>query len=80
MWGRIEAHAGEVFTQKRGGEFRYRMIGNMVVPDRTNHQLPRSHFRTAYERMPVDGPGALGDLRGPSYLYAILTDPRIRGE
>jgi hypothetical protein len=49
----------------------------MVVPDRTNHQLPRSHFRTAYERMPVEGPGELNDLRGPSYLYAILTDPRI---
>jgi hypothetical protein len=26
----------------------------------------------------VSGPGALQDLQGPSYVYAILTDPRVR--
>ena len=28
--------------------------------------------------MPVDGPGALQDLRGPSYLFAVLMDERVR--
>jgi hypothetical protein len=26
----------------------------------------------------ADGPGQLQDLQGPSYLYAILTDARVR--
>jgi hypothetical protein len=28
--------------------------------------------------LPGSGPGDLQDLQGPSYVYAILTDPRVR--
>jgi hypothetical protein len=77
VWTRINSHAGETFRQVRGGEFRYRVEGDCVIPNRTNRQLPKSHFEKALRRMPVTGPGELQDLQGPSYLYAILTDPRI---
>lgn len=77
IWMSIERHAGETFTQRRGGEFRYRVATGCVLPDRTNRMLPRSHFEQAFVRMPVEGPGALQDLQGPSYIYAILIDPRI---
>lgn len=77
VWARIERHQGELFRQKRGGEFTYRIAYGAVLPDRTNRQLPRSHFEKAFERLPVEGPGELQDLQGPSYLYAILTDSRI---
>ena len=43
----------------------------------TNRLLPRSQFARAFERAPLGGPGQLQDLQGPSYLFAILTDPRI---
>lgn len=77
VWSRIQAHQGEVFHQVRGGEFSYSMSGQVVRPDRTNRLLPRSQFEKAFERFPVIGPGDLRNLQGPSYLYAILTDPRI---
>jgi hypothetical protein len=39
--------------------------------------LTRTQFQKAYERSPLQGPGQLQDLQGPSYLFAILTDPRV---
>ena len=77
VWQMIEALSGERFTQKRGAIFTYRVVGGQVVPDRTSHNIPRSHFEKALERWPVDGPGDLNDLRGPSYIYAVLADPRV---
>ena len=77
VWAQIEDLQGQEFRQKRGGRFSYKVVGGHVVPDRTNHQIPRSQFAKAFERWPVAGPGELQDLRGPSYLFAILSDHRI---
>jgi hypothetical protein len=77
VWGRIRSNEGEVFCQVRGGEFTYSIVGEAVLPDRTNRVLARSQFEQAHTRFPVEGPGELQDLQGPSYLYAILVDPRI---
>ncbi len=79
IWRRIVELEGEEFVQLRGGRFRFEIRGNALAPDRTNRLLPRSSFRQAIELMPVDGPGRLQHLQGPSYLYAILMDPRVRG-
>jgi len=76
-WARIEALEGAPFRQKMGKEFHYAIVHGCVVPDTTNHQLARSQFEKAWERRPIAGPGQLSDLRGPSFLFAILTDPRI---
>lgn len=78
VWSRVEAHAGEEFRTVRGLPFRYRVTSAHVVPDRTRYPLHRSQLETAYQHRPLSGPGQLNDLvRGPSYVYAILTDPRI---
>jgi hypothetical protein len=78
VWRRIEAHEGEQFQQKGGGKFTYKVESGCVVPNRTNRRLPRGHFERAYERGPLGGPGEVQDLQGHSYLYAILTDRRVR--
>lgn len=78
VWRRIEAHAGEAFEQVRGARFTYRVVGGHVMPDRTVQQIPRSHFAKALELVPLSGPGEIQHLRGPSYVYAILMDSRIR--
>jgi hypothetical protein len=78
VWQRIDAHAGERFEQIRGGEFTYEVRGGSVRPDRTNRALSRSQFEQAYALMPVENTAALQRLQGPSYLYAILMDRRIR--
>lgn len=79
IWARIQRHQTEPFRQVRGGVFTYAVAGNVVMPDRTDRLLARSQFERAFERLPVGGPGELSDLQGPSYLFAILTDPRITG-
>ena len=49
-----------------------------MVPDRTGYPLHVSQFRLAHDRMPLSGPGEINRLvRGPAYVFAILTDARI---
>jgi len=78
VWARIKAHEGETFRQIRGAEFSYTVVGAAVVPSRTRQNIPRSHFQEAIDLMPVRDTVPLQHLRGPSYLYAILMDQRIR--
>jgi len=77
VWDRIAALAGSEFVQKTGRVFTYTVTGNTIVPSTTNRVLARTQFQKAYARSPLHGPGQLQDLQGPSYLFAILTDPRV---
>ena len=82
IWERIEAHRGEEFRTVRGEPFSYDVHGNIVIPrpqkgKATARQLPRSDFEKAWARRPLSGPKQINDLPGPSYIYGILTDPRI---
>jgi hypothetical protein len=78
VWRRIEAHEGQVFRQMRGGEFTYAVTSSYLEPDRTNQKLPRAHFEEALALVPLENTTPVQHLRGPSYLYAILMDQRIR--
>lgn len=79
VWSRIEAHQGEMFYQMMGGEFIYIIDGGHVVPNRTNQQIPKSHFEKALGLLPLKNTVPLqSKFRGPSYIYAILMDKRIR--
>ena len=78
VWRRIEALEGEEFQQLRGARFTYAITGNVLVPSRTNRQLARSQFEKALNLMPVRNTVPLQHLQGPSYLYAILVDSRVR--
>jgi len=79
LWSRIVAHQGETFRQIRGGEFTYIVKGNAVYPDRTNRHIYRKNFEKALRRAPFANTVPLQDLQAPSYVYAIMTDPRIGG-
>ncbi len=78
VWRRIEAHAGETFRQIRGGEFMYTATSSYISPDRTSQNIPKAHFEKALELVPLSDTVQLQDLRGPSYIYALLMDRRIR--
>ena len=80
VWARILCCEGEIFIQKRGGQFSFGRKGETLNLSRTNQQVSRAVFEKAYERVPIDMPSRLNDLRAPSYLFAILMDPRIREE
>ena len=78
VWARIEAHAGEDFSQVRGATFSYEVRGSSLVPSRTKWNIPRAHFEKAWQLVPLKNTAAVQHLQGPSYLYAILMDKRIR--
>lgn len=78
IMSRIEAHAGEEFQQIRGGRFTYAVYGSYLTPDRTNQNIPISYFEKAVELLPLENTVPVQHLRGPSYIYAILMDRRIR--
>ena len=73
----MEALAGEEFTQILGGTFRYRVSGATLKPDRTNRSISRSQFEQAYQLVPFPNTSVLHQLQGPSYIYAIMMDPRV---
>jgi hypothetical protein len=78
IWQRITDHAGETFRQIRGGEFTYTVDHKSLRPDRTNWTIPKTHFDRALELVPLDNTRVVQHLFGPSYIYAVLMDPRIR--
>ncbi len=77
VWSQIEVLAGETFHTKTGKPFAYDCSRSVIHLRNTNRALPRSDFAKAMSRFPLPGPAALQDLQGPSYIYAILTDPRV---
>lgn len=80
VWYRIIAYSGAAFHPGRGRSFTYSVSGDTVYLDTTLKNLSRSQIAVALTRMPLSHPVQLSDLDGPSYMYAILTDPRITGE
>ena len=78
VWGRIMAHEGETFRQIRSQEFTYEVVSSVLRPSTTNQNLPKSAFADALDLVPLASTAPVQHLRGPSYLYAILMDARIR--
>ena len=56
------------------------IAGNSVKPDSVNRCIHVSQFEQALEFVPLHNTKPVQHLQGPSYLYAILMDDRIRGE
>lgn len=78
IWDRIAAHAGQTFHTITGLPFTYKIRRNGFYPSRTNYRISKADFREAYQWVPIEGPGAFNEIvRGPSYVWAVLHDPRI---
>lgn len=78
IWRRVVALEGETFTQIRGGEFTFKVIGTSLALDRTNQSIERKQLEEAVGLLPFETTVPLQHLRAPSYLFAILKDPRVR--
>lgn len=78
VWNRIAAVAGEEFRTIRGLPFSFELDRDSIIPNRTDYRLSRADFESAYEHVPISGPGRINDeVRGPSYIWAILHDRRV---
>lgn len=82
IWSRIVAHAGDTFHTKRGLSLTYAVDSTGFYPSRTEYRISKADFDSAYQLVPMDGPGRISDLvRGSAYVWAVLHDPRIsKGE
>jgi hypothetical protein len=79
VWRRIVASEGEEFKTATGLPFEYEIVGDAFHPSRTNYRIGKSEVRKAFELVPFEGPGVINAIvRGPSYVWAILHDDRIR--
>ncbi|MEY8838774.1 hypothetical protein AB9K41_07055 [Cribrihabitans sp. XS_ASV171] len=59
--------------------FTFTIVGDVLRVDRTKYNLSKGNFAKGLEIVPFDGPGAVQSaVRGPSYVWAILHDARVR--
>ncbi len=81
VWQNIQRRAGETFHQVRGKAFQYEAHRGYLKPSTTNQNISRSDFERAFAHRPLRNVRHVNNLgvRGPSYVFAILTDPRIAG-
>ena len=81
IWLSIKNHEGEDFRTVLGLRFTYRVENDYLTTTRTDYPISIKDFEKAYSLKRLEGPGQLANLvRGPSYVFAILTDKRIQGE
>ena len=78
VWLRIKTHAGEDFTLIGGANFQYEVPGGYLRPIGRVRHLSKTNFSKALDRLPLANTTSVSDLQGPSYVYAILMDSRIR--
>jgi len=78
VWERIKEHEGQIFKQLEGGEFSYSVNGNSILLSRTNRTVSKNTIAKALDHVPLVNTVPLQHLQAPSYLFAILTDRRIR--
>lgn len=78
VWARIRANEGEKFYQLRGKIFTYSVVGEYIDLHTTNQKIPKKHIAQALGEVPLKDTVQVQHLRGPSYIYAILMDDRIR--
>jgi hypothetical protein len=77
LWELIARCSGKQFATKTGIPFEFTVDGDTLHLHNTNQELSRRQFEDAASRKGITKPSDLGDLRGSSYIWAILQDPWI---
>jgi hypothetical protein len=81
IWAKVHQHAGEEFYELAGKRFTYSVDTDSLQPSTHEQPIPRQHFQRALES------GLLTNLRElkrefgqrqHSYIFSVLTDPRIK--
>lgn len=81
IWLQIISHEGELFYTKTGKPFRYKVVNNSIIPDRTGFPLAKLNFEKAANIENLTAPSQINKLvMGPSYVFAILTNKRIQSD
>lgn len=78
VWKRIKDNESEIFHQIRGKPYTYEIVSDALIPLGINQQIGKSEFNKALPLLPLTNTVSIQHLRGPSYIYSILMDERIR--
>jgi len=80
IWANIRKHDNEIFKTKTGIEFSYHTTAGTIYFHNTNRPIGKSTIQRALlvENMTVNKLRK-ADIHSNSYVYGILTDPRIIG-
>jgi len=84
VWQRTVSHQGEQFQTVRGLPFTFEVEGPGIWffrdGKRVNRKLTRIQFEVALSRCPLARTTEISDLMDYPYVFAVLTDRRIRGQ
>ena len=84
VWQRIVSHQGKQFQTVRGLPFTFEVEGGGIWffrdGKRVNRKLTRTQFEVALSRCPLTRTTEISDLMDYPYLFAVLSDRRIRGQ
>jgi hypothetical protein len=81
LWNSIIRHAGEPFHTIRGLPFIYQTEREYVIiirSDSSTHRIIKSQFEKSAQVKALQKPSDISHSWGSSYVFAILTDKRIR--
>jgi hypothetical protein len=84
LWEKVVKHQGAEFRTKSGLPFTHEVEGSSGIwfkrnGKTINQRLWRREVEQAFAKLPLHGPTDLKEFRDSSYLYGLLTDPRIVG-
>jgi hypothetical protein len=84
VWQRVARHHGQQFQTVRGLPFTFEVEGTSIwffrEGKRVNRKLTRAQFEVALSRCPLSSTTEIKDLMDYPYLFALLSDGRIRGQ
>ena len=80
VWEKINEHEGETFYTIRGKEFGYVIYDDyMLINDMKSRKITKNMITKAMHlKNPTPQKLSMLGFRGPSYIYGIITDDRIK--
>ena len=79
VWEKINLHAGETFRTVKGIPYDFHVVGDYIRLHNTNWSIPKKDVENALlVKEPTVSKFQKAGFQGPSYLYGIITDKRIK--
>ena len=80
IWNNVRRYEGEVFRTKTGVEYRYKVYGNYLLVNHDRRRLITKESLEAALMIQNPTPSRIKSkgIWGPSYVFGIITDKRIR--
>ena len=79
IWENIKQHSGKLFKTAKGIPYDFHVEGDYIKLHNTNRSIPKKDVENALSiKEPTVSKFQKAGFQGPSYLYGIITDNRIK--